>query len=439
MGFVERSRSPAIVLTTSEQHPVSYFLEAPGAEFYANGTIYPRSKTVVHIPYNLAVWSYNDLDKGIYVKTGSNRVTVIGRVGKHWRSPFRAGISMEVYAAIPVIDLNINKYEYFALSVNSSSSYYNSVVLVVGTKDGTAMKLTSTQAVTVRVGNKTINLTAGREYSFVINRLQTLYIASPDDLSGTKITTSKPVTVLSGHVCAAVPWNGGRCGYLIEQIPPTALWGKLHYVAPFASFWSGYAIKIVAAKHCVVYMYCSEVWTVTLNGGESVLKMFLNNEACAIHSSATVLVVQFSLSHFDSNHFNHAGPVMTIIPPTGHYNNIIFSSIDFDGDYDYHSDTLLHHITIVVLAQYYQPHMIYLMSGGVNKSLDTQEWVPIMVNNSVEAYAAKLFNISNNVSEILHTNSSALMTIMSYGFGYMSSTGFGSAIIYPHGKGTCFI
>ena len=45
-----------------------------------------------------------------------------------------------------------------------------------------------------------------------------------------------------------------------------------------------------------------------------------------------------------------------------------------------------HFVNITVLAQYYQPDMIYLISGGVNKSLDTQEWVPVKVNNVIEAY-----------------------------------------------------
>jgi len=74
------------------------------------------------------------------------------------------------------------------------------------------------------------------------------------------------------------------------------------------------------------------------------------------------------------------------------------------------------------LAQYYQPDMIYLIAGGVNKSLNTQEWVPVKVNNVTEAYATKV-NISEGVVEIIHANTSALMTTIVYGF--VNDEGYG--------------
>ena len=433
MGFFKGSRSPPVImLMTSEQHPVSYYIEAPGAGFYRNGTIVPNNETIVHIPYSLIVDSYSDKTHGIYVKTESDRVTVIGRVGDYKRRIRNA----EVYASIPVTNLNINEYEYFALSVNSSSMYRDSIVLVVGTENDTSMKLTVTQEVTVSIDDFTTSLIPDKEYSFVINRLQTVYMESNDELTGTRIVTNKPITHLSGHECTAVPWNGGRCSHLIEQIPPTALWGKLHYISPFATFRSGYAVKIVASKHCKIYMYCSEleVWTVTLNSGESMFKMFLNNEPCAVHSTEKILVAQFSLSQSYTDYYNHSSPVMVIVPPTDqYYSNFLFSPTDYTENVIYSSYTLVHHVNIIVLAQYYQPDMIYLISGGVNKSLNTQEWIPVKVNNITEAYTTQVNNISNSMVDIVHTNRSALMTIITYGL--MQYGGYGSAIIHPHGKG----
>jgi len=58
------------------------------------------------------------------------------------------------------------------------------------------MNLTVTQPVTINDSDSTVDLTAGIQYSFVINRLQTVLIGSVDDLTGTKTFTNKSVSVL---------------------------------------------------------------------------------------------------------------------------------------------------------------------------------------------------------------------------------------------------
>jgi len=55
MGFFDWSVFPAIVLTTSEQHPVLYSVEAPGVGLHVNGTIYPDKETTVCVPSSLVV------------------------------------------------------------------------------------------------------------------------------------------------------------------------------------------------------------------------------------------------------------------------------------------------------------------------------------------------------------------------------------------------
>ena len=442
IGFFKnnvRAYSPAIIISNSETHPVYYSTEAPGIGYSMNGTI-PGSDTVIlNVSENVMVSSYNDQNNGIYLKISSDKVTVIGQCipigySPSMINPYASLVvvsrNMDNFAIIETIDLHVKEYEYFAVSVNSTnyySNYYNSTVLIVGTRNNTTLKLTVTQPVTTRVGYINATLVPGREYSFVINRLQTVCLSAYNDLTGTRILTNMPVSVFSGHQWGTIQdtWPGS---YLIEQMPPTAIWNNLHFVIPLTS--SGYAIKVVAATECVVNFYCNNSINsnTALKVGETVLKLFLNDEICAIQSFSKILVMQFSLP------FGRLGPVMTLVPSTMHYfSKIFFSTISFNvSEYNNHyissqDNTWTHSVNVIVLTQYYQPHMIYLVTAGMNKSLDTEEWMPIKVDNVIKAYGTKV-KISTGMAQVIHDNQAALMSITVYGYteygGYGTTASF---------------
>ena len=119
--------------------------------------------------------------------------------------------------------------------------------MIVGTENNTQMKLIVPYSVTVSVGNITTQLSPNREYSFVINRLQTVYMQSPNDLTGTKIITDSEVSVISGHDTGYVPVNveSDYPDHLVEQIPCKKFWGKEYYITPIVTRTS--TIKVLAA------------------------------------------------------------------------------------------------------------------------------------------------------------------------------------------------
>ena len=406
---------PSIVLITSEIHPVYYIIEAPGVDYYTSNFVSSNTEVILNLTNNnLITLSHNDQDKGIHLMINSDRVTVIGQnLRRH---------SDGTFLCLPITSLCVDEYVYYGISVprgnDTFSSNQNSSILVVGTEDNTMMKLTVTQPVTINVTNSTVDLTAGMQYSYVINRLQTVLIGSVDDLTGTKIVTDKPVSVLSGHQCAVVPGNVGGCDHLIEQVPPTTLWGRVYYTAPLATRRS-YTIKVLAAYNStVVDIYCNNTREChSISEGESVNITLSLQEHCVINSSKKVLVIQFSHGFEDDNTDQYGDPMMTLVPATNQYSNKFQFSTLQDQSEDY-----THYINIIVLSQYYQPDMIYLISGGVNRSLDTHQWVPIMVNNVTEAYSVQV-NVSESMGEVVHSNTTALMSVVIYGFGNRSAYG----------------
>ena len=383
---------------------MSYNIEAPGVGYYTSGTISGTGSTIVSLSSSLITGSYNDQNKGIYLKTNSTNVVVIGQND--------VSRSSDTFLALPTIKVCCTQYVYYGISVSSGVSYYDNVVLIVGTENNTMMNLTVTRSVNVKINDTVSSLTSGSQYSFIVNRLQTVYIGSSSDLTGTRIMTDKPVSVFSGHECGVVPSSSYYyCDHLIEQVPPTTYWGKTYYIAPLQGR-SAYTIRVLAAHNSTeVFMDCNGAGnSYTINAGNSFTVTY--QIYCAIHSNKEILVAQYSPgSSYDGK---TGDPMMMLVPATDHYSNEINLSTISSGYSDY--------INIIVLKEYYQPSMMYWIRGGVKRSLLSQSWNTITFNQVTEAYYTQL-SVSNGPVTIIHTTANALMSAVVYGFAYREAYG----------------
>ena len=379
----------------------------------------------MNLPEYAIVSSFYEQNKGICIKTSSNKVTVQARPEYScfeycnrycWYSR-----GLERFIVIPVTRLCVSEYVYYAISANSTSLHYNSSVLVVGTEDNTRIKVTVTQSVKIIADHVITNLVPYKEYSFTINRFQTVYFGSTGDLTGSKFVTNKEVSVFSGHQYGNVLHSPSS--HMMKQVTPTFLWEKVHYVMPFKYTTESYAIKIVASDYCVLKFSCNSFSSnFTLNDGEYMVEEFLNNESCVIKSTAKVLITQFFLG----TSYNYDSVIMTLIPPIKHYYNRFKFLLDGYNQHNY--------VNVLVLPEYYQPDKIYLVTSNGNTSLDTQVWVPINIDGIIEAYATHI-NVTYHVVEIFHTTGTALMSVMLYGAEIEASYGIGIPNYISKGEG----
>ena len=412
LAFFEdvRDTKVSLVLLTTELQPVSYVVEAPGIEDYYNGTLIADDVAVVNLNESIVVSSHAEQDKGIYLATESDQVTVVGQTIS---ATFPSG---DTFLALPITNFCAVEYVYYGISVQRTTGHsiaFTSVVLIVGTKSDTTMKLIVPHSVNISMGNSTTELTPSEEYSFVINSLQTVLIESVEDLTGTKITTDNEASVFSGHQAGSVPFYLSNFDHLVEQIPSVMFWGNVHYVAPFNTRTS-YTIKILAAYDFTsVTINCNDTIEYRIVHERSfVTRILSDQDYCAVHSNNSVLVAQYS--HGQNNTMN-GDSMMTLVPATIQYlNKLDFSTIHSSSNYN-------SFVNIIVMAEYYQPNMMYLKTGEVNISLESQDWVPIVVNNITEAYAAQV-NVEG-ATHIIHLNSTALLTAVVYGF--TPSRGYG--------------
>jgi len=140
--------------------------------------------------------------------------------------------------------------------------------------------------------------------------------------------------------------------------------------------------------------------------------------SCAVRSSKEVLVIQFG-HRDDTAHF------MVLVPGTVHYSNKFNIFTLYDEKFP--SDE--HYVNVVVLEQFFQPEMIYLMTGTNNETLSN--WMEIKANDVIEAYATHAL-IPYGVSTIIHADPSTLMTIMVYGFSDSIIDGVNLHTAYGH-------
>ena len=406
LGYFEnakiRGSHASILLITNEIQPVPYFVEAiPGIQYNGScGSFTVNNETIINLPDDIIVRSGQD-NKGIHVNVQSDRVTMIGQnVGSQ---------NSDTFLVLPVTNAvnNTEEFVYYGMSVGESAASFNSKILIVGIEDNTVMKITT---------NSKSDVCGNTSETCIINRLQSVLIASHKDLTGTKIVTNKVVALFSGHQAGSVIADTSKYDHLIEEIPSINYWGREYYTAPLATR-NKYSIKVLAAYDFTsVDVYCNgnHVNKSVIHEGEFVIRTFSHQEYCAIYSNNSVLVVQFS--HTENN---HGGPMMALVPATTHYlNRLDFSTIrNSSANYS-------HYINIVVMEQHYQPEMIYLISGGKNASLQSLNLSPvqIIVNGSRKAFAIQV-NVSEGMVQLVHTNHSALITAVSYGFN--SAAGYG--------------
>lgn len=150
----------------------------------------------------------------------------------------------ESFAVIP------NEYlgkDYYTLNLwqDATDEYKPGQILIVGTESNTMVTYTPTVP--------TDSVAAGKSKSIVLQQGETFLIQSKrqddynqnakTDLSGTHITSNKPIAVLSGHTKGAFPrFSGTMMGVpanfmrnmLIEQLLPVSLLDTMYVSAPFA-------------------------------------------------------------------------------------------------------------------------------------------------------------------------------------------------------------
>ena len=232
--FQRNFTAPTLSLFVTSDVSTSGTVAIPGLGFTAPFAVTAGTVTTVAIPAGAAVTTADGIEsKGIHV-TAADEVTVYGLN--------QLAFSTDAYLGLPT---DVLGQEHLVLAYGNGG-----VGAVNGTQFGVVAPEDDT-TVTITPSVTTGSRPAGVAYSVVLDAGQTYQLqnsaSATADLTGTEVTSDKPVAVFGGHRCANVPITAAACDHLVEQLPPTDAWGESFVTVPLATRLNGDTVRVLAS------------------------------------------------------------------------------------------------------------------------------------------------------------------------------------------------
>jgi len=353
--------------------------------------------------------------------------------------------SSDTFKVLPCVRLPVEYYEYYAVSVpfartplpDYETDYENdeefeaplgnSAIVLVTTEEETKLTINLTQNFTVTADDikdqiPEATFIAGTPVTITIPKAaQTLYISTVDDLTGSRVTSSKPIAFISGHECGTIPDGLKFCDHMLEQIPPTASWGKTFVTCPIAERSAYDLFKIIASdEDSTVSVTCTgsrPAQTLYLQKGEFTTLNVSSSSHCYVSSNRPVLLVQFSVVSSVENSLN-GDPFMVVVPPIEQYRssylvNTFSSSLVFFGHTNFIN---------VLLPAGVSPDGLRLNGQPLGDAVSFVS-VPCVAGDGSCGSSAQV-SIGDGVHTLTHENSSAVFNAIVYWLSYRTGSGY---------------
>ncbi|HVZ81594.1 MAG TPA: IgGFc-binding protein, partial [bacterium] len=281
----------------------------PGLGYSQAFTVAAGSVTQFSVPPTAeAKFSDAVSNLGIHVNA-ANPIALYGLNQVQYASDGYTGLPVEALGT----DYMVGSYKN---EIYSGNSLLSTEFSVVATQDCTHVSITPLTTVAGHTGSVAyaVLLQQGEVY-----QLQGPTV--PDDLTGTSISSDRPIAVFGGHICDFVPAGVPSCNHLVEEFWPLPYWGTQFALMNMAT----------RAQDTVRIISASAATTVTVNGSPLIpLQKGWSNDQTAtgplyISSNHPVYVVHFSDGGTQDSGVTayNADPAMISIPPVS----------EFDQDY----------------------------------------------------------------------------------------------------------
>ncbi len=409
-------------------------------EFVVTGTIQPNETYVVDIPFRtLAPGEFTPSFNDLFFELEGYKMQGIGQEpsprrqnGAIAQQVFRltSDVEVSVYAldqsrttsdAMVVLPTDILDTEYAVLSYNSDGRNFSdntpSQFAVVATEDNTIVDFTlSMEAQDEPTTEFEVELQRGEAYLVQCSRQS---INSSPDVSGSFVTSDKPIAVFAGHQRAVLPLeqSGASRDMLLEQVPPISTLGLYYFVAPFplpsGVFSSSGDIYRVLATRNNTDLIIDRTDTITLQKGEIYEAALI--QAHELVSSKPVLVATYKkTSRLDNVGQEFGDPFMMFIPPVEQFMRryLVTNAITFEENAGNWQEVYQEQYVLLTI-----PTESIQQTRVDNNTVNASDFRPI----GTSGYSFGVVNVVGGVHDVV---SDTVFGINVFGYGGANSYGY---------------
>lgn len=317
----DNAASTQFLLHITGTQNTSGSVEIPGLSFSSTFDVNANEITTVELPTQVSS-SNNDV-----IENYSIHVTTLEPVTIHGLN--KGEHTSDGFLALPVKSLD---NEYYIMSYNSGIG--KSLFMIIATENNTSIEITPTADAGSRL--------SGDPFIIIMNAGETYQLKGKgvnSDLTGTHISSEKPVAVLSGSSMTQIPKGVSAGDHIIDFMPPVSSWGTHFYIPsysipPISNQPMPFTFRILAVFENTNISINNQNYTLNSSGDffEQV-----SDSSIAVSSDKPVLVAKFLHGANSISTANHYGdPSMIIIQPeTKFLDNYTFCTAHkyFDKNY----------------------------------------------------------------------------------------------------------
>ena len=283
-------------------------IEMPGIDDIRVAEISAGEVTIVPLPADAEVTSYGEATqgKGIHV-FAADEISVYAVSQQKFTTDAYLGLPVEALGT-EYITLNYPNYGRF-IPFGGGTAFNGSQFAVVAQTDNTVLTITP--------ADDFDNHPVGVPYDVTINAGEVYQLANEIEFAtatGTIISSTEPVAVISGHRCPEIPEGVAACDYVVEQLPPVKAWGTQFATVPLAQRTGGDSFRFVASVDNTS-IQINGTTVATLNRGEWHEQNI--DGSSRVESNNPILMAQFANGQDFDDTF--ADPFMMLVTPIEQY------------------------------------------------------------------------------------------------------------------------